>query len=88
MSTLKDYLMEHSDLNEDQALLTIELTKKYLDDKLPSVMHKNLKSIFEGNTLEDSIKDRFSELGKDVHSKTDDLAQDLKDAINKTLGRS
>ena len=55
MSTLKDYLMEHSELNEDQALLTIELTKKYLDDKLPSVMHKNLKPIFEGNTLEDSI---------------------------------
>ncbi len=86
MSTLKEHLTTKLNLTEDEADQVVTETSNYLKSRLPGLLHRNIEDIFQGKSLESGIKERLNELGGEINKRTGSLANDLKEAMDKTFG--
>jgi hypothetical protein len=84
--SLKDHLMNEEGLSDDDASRISELSLSFVKDRIPQVLHKDIESVFNGSTLGTSFKNRMNDLSDEIHDRTNSLANDLKEAINKTFG--
>ncbi len=83
---LKDTLVKEAGLSDDDASRISELSLSFVKERIPQVLHKDIESVFEGATLGTSFKNRMNDLSDEIHDRTNSLANDLKEAINKTFG--
>ena len=84
--SLKDHLTADAGLENDEAERISKVTLEFVKERIPQVLHKDIESVFEGSTLGDSFRNRVNDLSEEIHDRTNSLANDLKDAINKTFG--
>ena len=86
MTTLNSYLVENSELSMKQADVVVNLTKMYIKERVPKILHSNIEEIFNGNSLQGSFKERINEMGDELQNHTDSLASDLKETLDRTFG--
>jgi hypothetical protein len=82
MEELKNLVKEKAGVNDEQANLAINTVITYLKERTPGVIHSQLDKIFEGQSLEDSIKQQVGDLGSEVKTRAEGLAKDLKTAFD------
>ncbi len=81
MEELTNLVKEKAGVNDEQANLAINAVVHYLKQRTPGIIHSQLDKIFEGQSLEDSIKQQVGDLGSEVKTRAEGLAKDLKTAF-------
>jgi hypothetical protein len=84
--SLKEHLVSVAGMTEKEAESISKVSLEFVKARTPHVLHKDMESVFEGSTLGDSFRNRVSDLSDEIHDRTSSLANDLKEAINKTFG--
>lgn len=86
MEELKNLVKEKAGVTDEQANLAIGAIISFVKDRTPGVIHSQLDKIFEGQSLEDSIKQQVGDLGSEVKNRAEGLAKDLKTAFEGAFG--
>lgn len=81
MEDLRKKVAVASGVTEEQAAIAAETVIRYLKDRVPPIVHSQLDKIFNGSTLEDSIRNQVEDLGSEVKERTEGLGRDLKQAF-------
>jgi hypothetical protein len=81
MENLIKKVSEDAGITETQASVAVETMAKFVKDRVPPIIHKQLDKIFAGYSLEESIRNQVGELGGDMRDKAGELAKDLKTAF-------
>lgn len=84
--SLTEHLTHETGLKKEDAEKVSEVALEFVKERIPQVLHKDIESVFGGSTLGDSFRHRMNDLSDEIHDRTNSLANDLKEAINKTFG--
>ncbi len=81
MEELRKKVADSAGITEEQSAIAAETVIRYLKDRVPPIIHSQLDKIFNGYTLEDSVRNQVGDLGNEVKERTEGLARDLKQAF-------
>lgn len=81
MEELKKLIAGKAGITESQAGIAIEEVEKYVKQRLPKIAHSGIEGAIKGIDFEDSVRSQVAELGKEVKTKAECLAEDLKNAF-------
>ncbi len=63
-------------IDDDKAEKAIEVMESYLRERFPSIMHKTLEKAFEGQHVEDTLKEQFAQSTEETKDKIAEFAKE------------
>jgi hypothetical protein len=76
-----------SGITEEQSRKAISCVGDYIKERLPGVLQSQIDPILNGRSWDESLREQASGLGEDIRTKTEELATDLKEALDKAFKR-
>jgi hypothetical protein len=72
-------------ITEEQSRKAIACVGDYVKERLPGMFQSQIDPILNGRSWDESLREQASGLGEEIRTKTEGLATDLKEALDKAF---